>query len=193
MLRKALFVKANAAELGSFGGPGSHGLDSEPVARYRPERDVRPAFLNAVREWVGLSGEVFVALRYLAAAGAKDYALCHSFTEFEALVSYVALGTDIVAFRDRQLPYRGVVTDEFAACALEAFPEGVEYLLVTLETRTQSSICLEDAGGDTQDDLRALLVEYRGREVALGPYPQFWEPDSQAMVSASKGGIDGPR
>jgi hypothetical protein len=47
--------------------------------------------------------------------------------------------------------------------------------------------------GDSHADLLAELEELRGREVAFGPCPAFNIPDGPTMISAAKGGIDGPR
>ena len=50
-----------------------------------------------------MSGEVFVLLRYLAAAGNKDYAFCQSAAELEVLVANVPIGMALWVFRQRQL------------------------------------------------------------------------------------------
>lgn len=160
---------------------------------HNPDRDVRPAFLATVHEWIAAYGEVFVFLRYLAAAGAKDYAFCTSFPQFEALVDVVPVGTDIEVFRGRQLPHRGAVTDAFTATALATIADGEEFLLVSMETSAGSSISSRSASGDSHEHLREVLSEFRGKNVALGLYPRFWESDSDTLISAAKGGIDGPR
>jgi hypothetical protein len=160
---------------------------------YDPERDVRPVFLETVRGWIAASGEVFVFLRYLAAAGAKDYAFCRTFPEFEALVATVPVGTDVEVFRDRQLPLRGTVTETFVSSALDAIPDGMEFLVISLETRAGSRISSGSAAGDSQEHLRETLSDFSGTAVALGVYPPFWEPDGDTLISAAKGGVDGPR
>jgi hypothetical protein len=161
--------------------------------RYRPARDVSPEFLNTARVWIARTGEVFVLLRYLAAAGAKDHALCKTFPEFEALVASAPRGTDIMVFRDPQFQERGVVTDEFTERVLAATPEGTEFLLLSAETEPGTCISREAASGDTVEDLREILQEFRGRAVAFGPWPDFLSRDREDMISAAKEGIDGPR
>src|SRR5262245_9734628 len=103
--------------------------------RYSPEREVTPAFLARVAEWMEHSGEVLVVLRYLRAAGRKDFALCRTPEEFGEIVDRVPIGTDIEVFRDRQLPIRGRLDEELLAAALAAIPDGREYLVVSLETQ----------------------------------------------------------
>jgi hypothetical protein len=161
--------------------------------KYDPARDVTPAFLGRVAEWLQRSGEVLVILRYFRAAGAKDFALCRTPADFEALVQAVPRGTDIEVFRDAQLPLRGVVDEAFIEAALTTIPEGREYLLITTETRPGRSISRVGDNGASHAELRESLADLHGVEVALGICPEYWGPDHQGLVSAAKGGIDGPR
>lgn len=162
------------------------------MEKYNPERDITPEFISRVANWIGASGEVLVVLRYLAAAGAKDFVLCRSTSDFEQIVAIAPIGTDIEVFRDPQLPMRGRVTDEFIGCALRSILEGQEYLVICL-TKTPGSRFGTNRMGDTHADLREALEELRNEEVAMGPCPAFCEPDNEGLISASKGGIDGPR
>ena len=162
------------------------------MTRYNPERDVTPAFLDRVAGWIAQTGEVLVVLRYLAAAGARDFVLCRSRAEFEALVAWAPTGTDIIAFGDRQLPLRGVVTDAFVAAAQDAVPAGREYLILTEDNRADAPVSAFSTFDDRENLLDAL-GHLAGREVAFGECPDFSVADHEAMVSASKGGIDGPR
>ena len=50
----------------------------DTMDRYDPERDVTPEFVERVAAWIARSGEVLVVLRYLRAAGSKDFALCRT-------------------------------------------------------------------------------------------------------------------
>jgi hypothetical protein len=157
-----------------------------------PARDVTPTFLNRVTDWIERAGEVLVILRYLN-SGAKDFALCRTRSEFEDLVDSVPRGTDIEVLRDRQLPIRGVVDDAFIRSALDSLPDGQEYLLMTSETLPGSKISRFAEMGESQAELRESLSELIGAEVALGRCPDFCVADHEGLVSAAKGGIDGPR
>src|SRR5262245_53832814 len=108
--------------------------------QYNPARDVTPAFLERVAAWINETGEVLVILRYLRAAGLKHFALCQTRQEFESVVKSTPRGTDIEVFRDRQLPFRGVVVAGFIESALRMIPDGDEYLLVTTDTQPGSMI-----------------------------------------------------
>jgi hypothetical protein len=161
--------------------------------RYDPEREVTAEFIARVADWIGASGEVLVILRYLRAAGSKDYAFCHTIQEFESLVDAAPIGTDIEAFRRPQLPIRGIVTESFIAEALGAIADGMEYMVVAQDRQSGSVLCSYGRFGDDHEDLRGDLENLEGRAVALGPCPDFNAPDGDDLISASKGGIDGPR
>src|SRR5262245_41913789 len=137
-----------------------------PGDKYTPEREVTPKFLEAVGRWVDSSSEVFVVLRYLRAAGAKDYAFIKTRAEFAALVESVPDGTDIVVFRDSQLPLRGRVTAEFIAQAKAHIRDGDEYMYVRMSPEKSGDIRLFGVMGDTHAMLGEDLGEEMGDEVA---------------------------
>jgi hypothetical protein len=161
--------------------------------RYSPERDVTPKFLATVGGWIDSSAEVFVVLRYLRAAGMKDYAFIKTRDEFASLVDSVAEGTDMIAFRDPQLPIRGKVSKEFVESAKAQIADGIEYLFVRRRPEKIGDLRLSGGMGNTHATLTEDLEEEIGEEVALGTCPPFIDPDNDRMISASKGGIDGPR
>ena len=161
--------------------------------RYDPSRDVTPDFLRRAAEWIERTGEVLVILRYLRAAGAKDYALCRSREALEEIVNQVSVGTDIEVLRDRQLPLRGIVTKEFTRRALTEPTQGIEYLALSIETRPGTRFSERALLSDSPEDLREFLDEMAGQEVAIGVCPDFNAADYEGLISASKGGIDGPR
>jgi hypothetical protein len=101
--------------------------------------------------------------------------------------------TDIEVLRDPQLPIRGVVDEAFIASALAGVVDGREYLLLSKETQPGSPISRVGEIGCSHAELREALEELRGTEVALGLCPAYCVPDHAGLVSAAKGGIDGPR
>lgn len=161
--------------------------------KYDPERDITPRFLQAVTTWLAASDELFVVLRYLRAAGARDYAFIHNEAEFRQLIVGCTTGTDIIVFRDRQLPIRGTVTPELIAETKSHISDGVEYLVVCLSPEKPNDLLLSGNMGDSHATLIEDLSEMDGKRVALGLCPRFADADNDAMISASKGGIDGPR
>ncbi len=163
--------------------------------RYDPSRDVTEQFISKVVNWIGEAGEVLIVLRYLRAAGAKDYALCRSEHEFRRIIELVRVGTDIVVFRRKQLPIRGICTEALIKRACEEIPEGSEYLVLRTNRKSPDDPRLWGDMGDTHVDLRETLEEddVFKSDVAIGPLPPFNDNDNPEMISASKGGIDGPR
>ncbi len=164
-----------------------------PTRSYDPKRDISSAFLDRVGDWIDRGGEVLIVLRYLCAAGAKDFTLCGSRAELKALVDWAAVGTDIEVFRDRQLPLRGKVSDQFIATILDAIPLGEEYLVVTLEKHSGRPVSRISLFGNDRKDLVDSIRELMGQEVACGVCPNFIVADHEGLISAAKGGIDGPR
>jgi hypothetical protein len=163
------------------------------MINYDATRDVSPAFVDRVTEWIVARGEVLIVLRYLRAAGAKDFALCRTQQALTIVIENAPRGTDIEVFREPQLPLRGLVTEQFIESALNKIRDGEEYLVVSTEPTLNSCISRFSDMGDSHDDLRETLLGMIGSEVAVGTCPNFCAPDHDGLISASKGGIDGPR
>lgn len=163
-----------------------------PTGKYDPDRDITPTYLATVRQWIAASGEVLVVMRYLRAAGSRDFALVSSAEQFDRLVDVCPVGTDIIVFRDPQLPLRGVVDETFLKQVESSFPHNPECLVVEVKPKTPN----DPRCSGQIDHLAGLkhdLEETRGEIVAIGECPDFCGPDNDGMISASKGGIDGPR
>ena len=161
--------------------------------KYTPEREIDSTFMSTVGSWIRATGEVLVLLRYLRAAGAKDFALCRSEAEFEQLVADAPEGTDVVAFREPQLPLRGTADDKFAQAVMRAVPNGTEWLLVSLARRSESPLCERSAFDNSHASLHEELGEIWGQEAAAGLCPNWVIADNDSLISRSKGGIVGPR
>lgn len=161
--------------------------------KYNPERDLPPRFVQVVTAWLAAADKLFVLLRYLRSAGAKDYAFIHNETEFRQLIEACPEGTDIIVFRDRQLPIRGTVTPELIVETKSHISDGAEYLVVCMSPAEPNDLLLSGSMGDTHATLIEDLCDINGKPVALGLCPRFIDADNDAMISASKAGIDGPR
>ena len=159
---------------------------------YRPERDISDDYRSTVSSWLRGAGELFVVLRYLRAGGAKEYAFIRNDAEFDRLLHVCPVGTDIVVFRDPQLPLRGTVDAAFIDTATERLKEWKEYLFVVLPAKSADDPRLRGEMGDRRT-LVEDLSEYTEQNVAIGACPSFSAPDNESMISRSKGGIDGPR
>jgi hypothetical protein len=158
---------------------------------YRPTSD--QAFGSTVQRWIDSNGEVLAMIRFHAAAGAKSFEFFSSNDDFNKRLRSLSPRTCIIVFRDRQLPLRGTVDEEFIQRALAFVPDGVEFLVVALERATVGKgSWFHDAAGETHDE---LLEELRasacyGKQVACGLYPP-WLEDNQAVISAIVPNEDG--
>ena len=162
--------------------------------KYTAARDIGDEFLAQVGGWIDATGEVLVLLRYLRAAGRKDFALCRSPADFGRLVSDAPVGTDIIAFRDAKLPIRGTVDESFMRTLMAAVPDGQEWLVLSLETHGDTPLSESAEFDDSHAGLRESLTgDFWGKEAAGGPCPNWIKEDDDTLVSRSKGGIDGPR
>ncbi len=160
--------------------------------KYNPDRDVTPAYLSTVRQWIAATGEVLVIMRYLCGGGAKDFALVASPESFDHLVDVCPEGTDIIVFRDRQLPLRGIVDDAFVKQIQSLLHDDDEYLFLNMKPeKPNDPRCFGEF--DYLVHLKADLEEMKGETIAIGKCPDFTGADNDSMISASKGGIDGPR
>src|SRR5439155_2015813 len=124
-----------------------------PGDKYSPKREVTPSFLETVGQWIDSSSEVFVVLRYLRATGAKDYAFIKTREEFAALIESAPVGTDVIVFRDPQLPFRGKVTADFIARAKNHVSDGEEYLFVRMSPEKAGDLRLFGEMGDSHASL----------------------------------------
>ena len=71
--------------------------------------------------------------------------------------------------------------------------DGDEYLYVKMQPLMDDDIRAFGEMGDTHNYMDEDLREHMGKEVAIGYCPPFIDPDNDAMISASKSGIAGPR
>jgi len=143
-----------------------------------------PIFLAAVRAWIAASGEILVMIRFSASGGAKSFEFFGSFISFQDRLASLPSRTCVIAFRDKQLPLRGVVDDDFTANALTLLPEGKEWLAAALSRTFAGSASWFDYGeGETKSELREELEARSGESTAFGPYPP-WLHDSEAVISA---------
>jgi hypothetical protein len=163
------------------------------VATYNPEREITPQFVARVTEWIAATGEVLVILRYLYGAGSRDYLFCRSSEDLHTLIDSLPEGADTIVFQHPQLPIRGISSDSFIDHCLTQIPAGSEYMIARLDSPLPPDRSVSGFDDDSHGDLRGHLEVFHGQAVAVGRCPNFIGPDCDTMISASKGGIDGPR
>ena len=150
-------------------------------------------FLFTAQNWIEANGEVFTLIRFHASAGAKSFEFFRSLDTFSSRLQELRPRTCVTVFRDRQLPLRGQVDEEFARQALALVPDGAEFLVVVLDKMTVGAQSwFHDAAGESHAELlEALRDDYcYGKQVAVGTYPP-WLEDNEAVISAVVPDSDG--
>jgi hypothetical protein len=155
-------------------------------ANHRPEQHLSTKdkrFLGLLESWLESKPEILVLIRYSRAAGNKDFQFFSSFAVLSDRLSHLSPSTGVTAFGQRRLPVRGIVDEAFIVECLNKIPDRTEFLVLDIEPRTTSGEpCPHHVAGESQMDLREALEELRGRRVAVGPYPIFWD-ESPDVVS----------
>jgi hypothetical protein len=143
-----------------------------------------PIFVGKLQAWLESQSEILVLILYSHAAGSRSFEF---FDLFDALVKRLLELpplTCVVAFKQPQLPLRGVVDDDFIAACLKAIPDGEEYLITETVRRIDGRASwYRNAAGTTHAELVEDLNESRQRPVAVGVYPPFVE-DTDDVISA---------
>jgi hypothetical protein len=154
------------------------------------------AFLERVRAVIELHGEALILFRYWARAGAKDFMFFNDYDSFCGKLVTMPANTSVIVFGDPQLSLRGYVDEVFVERALEAIPEGTEFLILCMEKTAHDfhphhySETFDDSAGETHAELIEELKEFNGRRVALGTWPP-WPEDSSGSFGAYVPGDDG--
>ena len=125
-----------------------------------------PIFLDQIKSFFDTTSEVLVLIRYSRAAGSKNFQFLTSFAAFESLLNPLPVSASVTVFKSSDLPHRGIFDDAFLASILTAIADGTEFFLIDLENNNFTS-------GDTHGELREAMEDFRGRKVAIGPYPPF--------------------
>jgi hypothetical protein len=153
---------------------------------YAPTTD--PQFLRTLESWITEKGEILTLFRYANSAGSKDFEFCYSFEELQTKIASLPSLCCIIAFRERQLPIRGVVDAQFIDACKRAILDGEEFLILDQrETRQQYPHCsyayFSHRAGESHAELQEELEDWIGRLVAVGQYPD-WLYDSDIVLSA---------
>jgi len=143
-----------------------------------------PKFFSTLETWIREKSEILVLIRYSHAGGIKDFEFFSSFQVLAEKIRELRACTCVIAFKQPQLPLRGVVDDGFINECLKSIPEGSEYLVVELVKRVAGKASwIHHSDGESHAELRDDLEESRGTSVAAGLYPP-WLKDTEDVVSA---------
>jgi hypothetical protein len=143
-----------------------------------------PKFLGTLESWFQTQPEILVLIRYSHAAGQREFEFFSSLESFRERISQLRPLTSVIAFRQPQLPIRGIVDAAFIARCLSSIPDGSEYLTVETVRRVAGRMSWFHYGsGTSHAELRDDLEESLGAPVAAGLYPP-WLTDTAEVVSA---------
>lgn len=141
-------------------------------------------FLATLTEWFQSHGELLLLIRYSHAAGSKSFEFFSSFETMTERLVHLPPSTCIIAFRQPQLPLRGLVDESFITRCLSSIPEGSEYLVADLTLRTVGRASwFHHGAGESHEELWAELENLHGHTVAAGLYPP-WLEDTEDVISA---------
>jgi hypothetical protein len=156
--------------------------ESGGASPLRPISSKDKAFTNTLELWLLNQREILVLIRFSGAAGAKSFEFFSEFSTLSERLGQLAPHTSIIAFRQPQLPFRGVVNDQFISNCLNSIPDGSEFLLVeTVRRKAGQTSWFHEAAGETSSELREALEDSRGSPVAVGLYPP-WQENSADVV-----------
>ena len=109
--------------------------------------------------------------------------MIHTFSEFQEKLHLLPAKAEVIVFRHRQLPIRGIADESILSQALSEIPEDVEWTMEEYDANTQTiNRCLE--GGTEQRELVECFEKHKGLSMAVGKTPTFWEDDDEDMQSA---------
>jgi len=131
--------------------------------------------------------EVFVSISYLYNSPCMNYALLRSHDELRLLVERCPDGAELSVWKHANLPFRGVLTNEFLEAVRSSIPGTSESVCLFTDSRTEGDPRLEGDSWHLAKHMLDDLKERMGERVAIGPWPV---PGS---IRAIKAGIDGPR
>jgi hypothetical protein len=147
-------------------------------------RTTDPKFLATLEAWFKHHGEILVLIRYSHSFVTKGFEFFSSFATLAERLRELPPLTTVIAFKQPQLPFRGVVDDQFIARCVEGIPDESEYLVVETIRRTHGRHSWYlDYAGISRAELRDDLEESRGTPVAAGIYPA-WHDESEDVISA---------
>jgi hypothetical protein len=139
-------------------------------------------FLSTLELWTSQQPEVLVLIRYSRAAGSKSFEFFSSFRNLAQRLLELPPATNIIAYKQPQLPLRGVVDDAFIERCINTIPDATEFLVVeTIPTRVGKASWFHDEAGESHQELRAALEDSRGKPVAVGTYPPWGNGDSDVI------------
>lgn len=142
-------------------------------------------FLGTIEGWFLDRPEILVLVRYPYAAGNRSFEFFSSSEVLFKRLRELPARAGVTAFRQPQLPLRGVVDDAFIESCIRAIPDRSEFLLVETVQRVYGRASwFHDMEGKSHGELREALEDSRGVAVAVGPDPPPWFNEGPDIITA---------
>jgi len=150
-------------------------------------------FLATIRRWIESNAEVFVVIRFVSGAGSRSFEFFTAFDRFLERLAELNPADSVIVMRDKQLPLRGLVDEQFVADALSAIPDGADWLIACLAQTTMGKASwFHNYPGNNHTELADELRDdfCLGHHVAVGLEPSYMN-DSDSIISAYVPNEDG--
>lgn len=157
-----------------------------------PRSTLDPAFQATVEKWLREQAEILVVILWPNAGGARSYEFFKDPGAFALRLQALQPRTSVIVLKEPQLPVRGSVDESLIRRAIEAVPEGAEYLIAGLDVVTDGSgSWFPNKAGDVREEFVQDLRDWRPHvRVAVGLHPTWWE-DREGVISAYVPDADG--
>jgi hypothetical protein len=149
------------------------------------------AFLGSVRTWLEAEREVLLLVRHPYAAGSRDFELHSEFDALAARLASLPSRTSVIAFKEQQLPIRGIASEALLARCRSTIADGTEFLVLETEKSQYASASWRHwTAGNSRAELAQAIEESYGSRVAAGVCPE-WIEDGPDVLSAIIPDLDG--
>jgi hypothetical protein len=142
--------------------------------------------LALAREWIEITEEMFVVIRYSRSAGSKDYFFFNSFPAYQATIRCLPAEAEVILFRERQLRYRGIADENFRMVIKSHWRAGEEWFAAELVYNEALNM---DLWWKDASEIDVTFEDFAGMLVAAGPIPDWIADDHEGMQS---GLVPGP-
>jgi len=131
-----------------------------------------PTFLNMVKHWIELDGEVYAIFELVRAGGVKWHYVFTSTNQFLSVLTSPALRSPsgvIDVYRHPQFPVRGWVDNAFVSRALSEIQDGQDWFLLSFDNEIEKGQTIGAYGDRSHKALKQELQDNAGKYVMIGP------------------------
>lgn len=141
-----------------------------------------PLFLSDVQRWLTEQADIFVMTRYAKSGGARDYFVIANYSDYRILLSSLPAMADVIVFRQRQLPVRGIANSDLLEKAITTIADGQSWIIVILSEQDHGKV-LDIWDGQSHQEMVRIFHELTNTYIAVGEDPPFEGEDHPDMQS----------